>query len=248
MQNDDTLLEKRFSELSSRSISRSCYTYTDFLTMAEQDILLRLKAAPEPNLIGGYPLAERKIACFGNMEICGYEEVPPIVCIKAQPLSQKFADTISHRDVLGSIMSESIRRDVIGDIIIHENCAFIFCIDKIADYIITEFNKIKHTDIKCSIIDSLPDLNISLPEISEIVISSERIDAVVAAVYKLSRGESQKLFEQKKVFVNNRVCENLTYNLNLNDRVSVRGYGKFIYEGIARETKKGKLRALVRIF
>ncbi len=248
MQNEDIILQKRFAELSSRALARGTYTYTDFLTMAEQDILLRLKTDSEPSLIGGYPTAERKIACFGNVILCGYEETPPIICIKAEPLLQKFADNITHRDVLGSLMALSIRRDVIGDIVIHENCAFIFCIDKIADYIIDEFKKIKHTDISCTVIDSVPKFDITLPDRGEIVISSERLDAVVAAVYKLSRGDSQKLFEQKKVFINNKLCESTTNIPSTDDIISVRGYGRFIYEGIIRETKKGKLRAIVRIF
>jgi RNA-binding protein YlmH len=32
------------------------------------------------------------------------------------------------------------------------------------------------------------------------------------------------------------------------DVISVRGFGRFIYDGVERETKKGRLRVLVRLY
>ena len=48
------------------------------------------------------------------------------------------------------------------------------------------------------------------PEVQEkiIVIASERLDAIIAEVYNLSRNESNNLFTAKKVFVNGKLTEN----------------------------------------
>jgi len=248
VQNDDTILQNRFLELASRAASRCFYTYTDFLNTAEQELLFNTKTEICPVLIGGFANAERKIACFGNTKICGYDETPPIICLKAEPIIQKFADQLAHRDFLGALMGLGVRREVLGDIIIHENCGYLFCLERVSEYIITEFKKVRHTDIKCSVVTAPPQDCVTLPEQSQIVIASERLDAVVAAVYKLSRSESQTLFLQKKVYVCNKLCENLTHNPDNGDIISVRTYGRFIYEGIEKETKKGKLRVKVRIF
>lgn len=49
------------------------------------------------------------------------------------------------------------------------------------------------------------------------------------------------LFREKKVFVNGYQMENNSGTLKEQDVVSVRGYGKFICDGISGETKKGNL-------
>ena len=80
-------------------------------------------------------------------------------------------------------------------------------------------------------------------EIEEMTIlsSSERIDGIIAKVYHLSRSQSIELFRGKKIYVNSRLCENNSYQMKDKDVVSVRGYGKFVYNGVNNLTKKGKL-------
>lgn len=81
-----------------------------------------------------------------------------------------------------------------------------------------------------------------------VTVSSERADVVIAALYHLSRAESLALFRAQKVFVNGRICENNSCFLKREDAVSVRGKGKFFYDGADRETKKGKLSVGVFVY
>lgn len=251
MQDDEQLAKKRFVELAHRAYGQQKYTYTEFLTLDEQDLLHRMafdiNAAPF-TLFGGSEDTERKIVQFGSEDLCGYIEEPPIDCISIMPLSQKFADLLTHRDFLGALMALGVRRSVLGDIILHENCGFILCLYSISGFIVREFTQVKRTSVKCEIIDKLPDIAIKKPEITSINVASERLDAVVAAVYKMSRGDSQALFAHGKVFVNSRITENTDYKLNEGSVISVRGFGRFIYEGIVKETKKGRLFVSVRIY
>ena len=87
-------------------------------------------------------------------------------------------------------------------------------------------------------------------EIEEMVVlsASERIDGVIAKVYNMSRSQSIDHFRAKKVYVNSRLCENNSYQLKQQDVVSVRGYGKFVYNGVGYQTKKGKLSVKVGIY
>ena len=60
-------------------------------------------------------------------------------------------------------------------------------------------------------------------------------------MYHLSRGKCIPLFQEKKVFVNGRQYENNSGVIREGDIVSVRGFGKFVYLGVVRETKKGRV-------
>lgn len=244
-------LKNRFSDLARRAFSKRSYAYSEFLTPAEQDTLLGMKfdanSAPF-SLHGGYDGAERRLAQFGNEEFCGYAETPPVDCVAMTPLSQKFADALTHRDFLGALMALGVRRSVLGDILLHENRGYLFCLDAVSGFIVQEFTQVRRTAVRCKIIRGLPEIAVKKPDITSVNVASERLDAVVAAVYKLSRGESRELFRQGKVYVDSRLTEDPDYKLNTDSIISVRGFGRFIYEGIVKETKKGRLFVNVRVY
>ncbi|MBQ3378563.1 MAG: RNA-binding protein [Clostridia bacterium] len=244
MTDDEKLLIKRLTELSLRAYNRNIPTYSGFLTLTEQSALIKTKAASSFTLWGGYPAAERKVACFGEDS----EASAPISLVKIAPSAPKFAEKLTHRDFLGSLMGLGIKREFLGDIVIYENCAFLFCISSIVAYIKETLASVRRTGVFVSDAQSLPDEACKQPEKSLIVVSSERLDAIIAAVYKMSRTQSQKLFAAEKVFANSRLILNTSYEPKTGEIISVRGQGRFIYESVERETKKGRLRCAVRIY
>lgn len=250
MPESDVLLKNRFAELAHRSFSQECYVYSEFLTMAEQDTLIRMtfdKNSAACALKGGYHTAERKIACFGDETVCGYAEEPPLVCLQIAPVALKFADQLNHRDFLGSLLALGIRRSVLGDIVLCEESAYLFCLGSVAGYIREQLTKVKHTAVQC-IATAAPAVETVLPDAVQVIVASERLDAIVAAVYKLSRRESQELLTRGQVFVNSRSTDNYGFSPASGSIISVRGFGRFIYAGVERETKKGRLHVSVRIF
>ncbi len=250
MTESDQHLKNRFLELAHRAFSRECYVYSEFLTTAEQDILCGMafdKSSAPFALKGGYDAAERRLACFGDESLCGYSEDPPIVCIRISPVSEKFADELTHRDFLGSLMGLGFRRAVLGDMILNENSAYLFCLNSVSGYIAEQLAKVRHTAVRCAVAQA-PDIAAAPPEPIPINIASERLDAMIAAVYKLSRDESQQLISQGKVFVDSRLTESLSFSPKAGSVVSVRGFGRFLYEGVERGTRKGRLKASVRVF
>ena len=251
MNQEEELLKKRFRELADQAWRRGSYTFTGFLGLSELSAFYEMEreiAFVPHSVFGGYEEAERAMVRFGSEEAFGYQGDFPIVCLRIRPLQQKFADQLSHRDFLGALMNLGIDRSTLGDIVIRDNEGYLFCTQSIAPFIVENITRIKHTTVLCETVQEPPgERREDLKQIM-IQIPSERIDGVIAKVYHLSRSDSAELFRQKKVFVNGRFCENSSRMLKSEDRVSARGYGKFIYTGQQSISKKGKLNATVLVY
>lgn len=235
--------EKRFEELARRADDRCYTTYTEFLNMEEQSELLSLRLNVPFRLYGGYDGAERCIAAFGyDCESALF----PISYIKIEPSAKKFADKLTHRDFLGSLMGLGLKREVLGDIIIADNTGFLMCLDTVADFIANDLTRVKHTSVKCNAVSALPEGMQSEPQEQEETVASLRIDVLTAAVYNLSRNAVKELFNQRKIFVNSALCENFSFIPKEGDVISVRGKGRFKYGETLGKTKKGRL--IVQLF
>lgn len=241
--NNEDLLKKRFNELSNRAYQKGICTYTNFLNMNEISILKTSYYDTEYKLFGGYENAERCVCCFGDNNVNF-----PITCIEIKPLQQKFADKLSHRDFLGALMNLGIEREMLGDIRIKDNVGYLFCLEKIADYILDNLDRIKHTSVKCSQKLDIPQFLMEQPEDTEIIVSSLRVDVVIAAIFNVSRNMVEQLVNQEKVFINSKQIYKEAIILKENDVVSVRGYGKFVYNKSINETKKHKIVISVKIY
>lgn len=244
------LLEKRFAELANRSWQQNIFTFTGFLSLAEQDALLRAarQARVKVSLEGGAPYAERQMGRLGDPEEMGYEEPFPVACLKIEPLAEKFAENFSHRDFMGAILNLGIERSTVGDIWVDGKKAFVFCTDAIAPFLQENLEQVRHTKVRCIRLEAaegLPERKFAYHEEN---VASLRGDGIVGAVWKLSRSQSQTLFSQKKVFVNELLTENGSRQLKDGDTVSVRGFGKFIFRGEKHTTRKGKLVVGVDVF
>lgn len=244
-------LKKRLVELAEKSYRSSQYVFTNFLNMAEMnafyEIAKEISYVPY-TIFGGAESCERVMIRFGSEEFLGYEEPFSICCIQVEPLMEKFAEPLSHRDFLGAIMNLGIEREIVGDIAVKGKKAYIFCTEKIAPYIAENLVQVKHTSMRCTILEETPDILKPTLEKREVTVASERIDAVLGKLCNLSRSQSVLAFREKKVFVNGKQCENNSYTLKKGDVVTYRGFGKFIYEGIKYETKKGKLCVEVSVY
>ncbi len=251
MPTDDALLQKRFLELAEKSYARGSYTFTNFLGLAEQDIFQRVRrefAHVPCRLFGGCEGCERVIARFGDEDLCGYDQPFPIQCVKAAPLSRKFADKLTHRDVLGALMNLGIDRAQLGDIVVREEAAYLFCTETIAPFLLENLTRAKHTELTCSLSETLPEGSLFTLQPESCLVSSERADGVAAHVYRLSRNEMAERIRAGKLFVNGRRCESGSLVLKPGDVVSLRGEGRFRYGGVERDTKSGKFSVTIELY
>lgn len=248
---DTELLQKRLVELANKAYNSSIFTFTDFLGLAEQSVFNAVKKDIRGvNFVtfGGVEGAERFVIRFGSADELGYELPFPISIIKVEPQSQKYADKLTHRDFLGALLNLGIERDTIGDIVIIDNVGYIFALDNIASYIAESLIKVKRTDVSAKIIDELPDGELYRTEQRIVQISSERLDAVIAKTFNLSREDAQSLFKKRLVFVDGREIDSASYTPKENEKISVRGHGRFIYIGKQSLSKKGKLNVAIDIY
>lgn len=251
MSDELELLKKRFAELYSKADRGGYFTFTDFLGLAEQSTLGELVTKFHPSamtVFGGADGAERVMVRFGNAEEIGYDEPFPIRCVKIEPLSQKFADRLSHRDFLGALMNLGIERCTLGDVIIRDNVGYVFATEEIAKFITGELIKVKRTDVRAIEVADLPHGELYKTEDKRIQIQSERIDAVIAKTYSLSREDAQALIKRSLVFVNGRQINSPSYTPKVDDKISVRGHGRLIYRGFDSTSRKGKLNAIVSVY
>lgn len=214
---------------------------SDFLGMGDISLLSTLHLPVPYTLWGGYEGAERCVALFG-------ETPSPVTCIRIFPKDKKFARELSHRDVLGSVLGLGIDRRLIGDILVFGKEAYMFCLISIAPFIAENLASVGKVTVCCEITDTLPDEALPKPEEKTVVTASLRVDAVICAVYDISRADAKELAEVERVYVNGRIVQPPSFSLKEGDIVSVRGMGRFRYIEEAGETKKGKIRIFVAVY
>ncbi len=243
---DEQQLIKRFSELAEQSYQNSTFYFTDFLSSSDAALVYSVVNEAEISLWGGAEGCERKMIRFGNAEDLGYEIPFPIQILRVEPLLKKFADELNHRDFLGAIMNLGIERDTVGDIVVKDKVAYVFVVERIAEFILENLKQVKHTHMKCQIIEEMPEEVKPHLEAEIVTVSSIRLDAIIAKLYRLSRSQALELFRKKFILLNGRIMENNSGTPDMGDAVAVRGYGKFIFQGIQHETQKGKYAVLVQ--
>ena len=238
----NNVMLRHLLDLCRKSERTGLWQYSAFLSPAEQEDLLQSAEAAGFSffLTGGYESAERKILAAGCEEEQGRPDVP-IAVIAVKPKSEKFSEELTHRDYLGAILGLGIERGLIGDIIVREKKAWFFCLSQAAEMIASSLTQVRRTAVAATVTGpDVPELQpVYLP--LRLNVASERLDAVTAAFAGLSRGQAEKLFHAEKVFVNGRMTADRSAWLKEGDVLSVRGFGKAVYDGIEHETKKNRL-------
>ena len=107
-------IKKRLAELQNRGTFGGYTVYTDFLGLEEQSLLAEVTGPQSVPAYGGFDGAERVMAAFGPApEPADY----PITCLHIAPKQEKFAEELTHRDYLGTLMGLGLERRVLGDIL-----------------------------------------------------------------------------------------------------------------------------------
>ena len=241
-------LRKRFLELQQQSIQDSCYCFTDFLAPLDIDTAYGVCDPRYLDAWGGIETAERRMLRFGNPDELGYEIPYPIVCMKLSPTSPRFSEGLGHRDYLGALMHLGIQRAVLGDIICHETSAYVFVVERMAQFIEENLFRVRHTDISCTRLDELPRSAAPKLKPMTIQVSSLRLDGIIARVFHLSRSEAKASFDRQEVFCNGRVAANPAAEPKEDDIISLRHHGKCVYRGIERTTRKGRASVSIELY
>lgn len=189
---------------------------------------------------GAFFQGERRIIIFeGEYPV----ELPvKFMCIKNL---SKFRELV-HKDYLGAIMSLGIKREKMGDLVVKENCCYFPVFEDIARIIESELKSVGNNPIEITYVEELLE-EANFEEII-IVVSSQRLDSVVGALTKNSREEAVKQIERGEVLVNYSEEKEKNSKLKEEDIISIRKYGKYKLDSFVGNTKKDKLRILIKKF
>ena len=236
---DDKNFMSQMCDKADRAQKTGKPVYTKFFAPREQNMISeRLSRFCDIKSYGGYPDSERNMMCFFDRENLWEEFDFPLTVLKIMPTNKK---EYSHRDYLGAILSLGIKRELIGDIVINESTAYVFCHNEISDYIMFNLEKIANARVVITVCDVT---EISVPQRSykqkDDTISSLRLDCVISAALNMSRGNSLDVVKRGLVCHNYEQASSPSVVVKSGDIISVRGFGKFEVYTDGNLTKKGR--------
>ncbi|MCD7904417.1 MAG: YlmH/Sll1252 family protein [Clostridiales bacterium] len=153
-----------------------------------------------------------------------------------------FSKKLAHRDFLGSVLGLGIERSKIGDIVLNEGSALVFCDEQVAEYVASSLEQVGHTKVKAEITEDA-SAYIATDEVKETVktVASERADAVLSSAFNISRGAASEAIKSGKVFANWVPAESGSKKLSEGDVITLRGKGRVKLLEFMGSTKKDKL-------
>ncbi len=193
------------------------------------------------------PLFSPEREAFFHEEILSYggEEVHGITSVTVRGSGYR---TLGHRDYLGSLLALGIDRSSVGDIVTDgEYSARIFLFSKIASLAVSELDRVGSDRV--TVVRETPPFGfVSARRTEEVVVvaASMRLDALLGAVFPMSRSDAKELVERGLSEVNYLTEDRPERTLAAGDVVSARGYGKFEVKGTDGATRSGRVRAVVR--
>ena len=231
--------EKRLRELALRASHACAPTYTRFL---EPPMEIACRAAAnfagcEVAFEGGYEGAERRMAGFyaGGAEALSF----PIRRLRVD-WNARYG-SIGHRDILGALMGLGIERETLGDIAMLKEGALLFVHEDIADYVAANLESCGRVKVRVSPCGE----EVAPPEPEGTLlyhtVPSQRLDAVLAAAYDLSRQKAQEMIRAELVKVDHAVETRADARLEAGSLVSARGLGRFCLREVTGLTRKGRV-------
>lgn len=248
---DNLLKEYEFAKIMDKvdqAVHKNKCTHTDFYT--ENEIAEIKKVLVKENI--------------SNYEIVGVVEEPAreIIVFYPQKFTKEIVDkfihntlkilrislpkelSYSHSEYLGGIMKTGIKREKLGDIIVVDNAADVIILDEVSKYLmdnlgsLTRFNK-AHIGIY--------DINYVFQKKVEfedvlVNVASNRLDNIVGELAHVSRGKAEEIINEGRVFINNVNEFKDSKKIIINDIITIRGKGKFIFEEEIGKTKSDRLK------
>ena len=237
-ENADRILTAHVQDMVKRGAWRS---FTAFLDMRQYTMLKAGLHEGAYRFFGGYPDAQRGILCIHPMDAAPEDSEYPITCLTFT-FPEQF--TLSHRDVLGSLMAQQVQRDTVGDILVSPGKIQCF-VTGAAVSVGLALTKIGRVGVKVT--DTQPFADDYQQETQEIsnTVSTPRLDAMLRTALNKGRSQCLELIRAGLVTLNYQEWTVPDKLLSAGDVFSVRGYGKFSVKEIGEQTRKGRLHVTI---
>lgn len=239
----------RCIELSERVIERYSVEVTSFLNPHQVTILR--------NVAASYPLQvfvssdDRKMEYAKVIVAPDYYQLDPSdfdLSLLEITYSSKFHQ-LTHSQVLGTIVHQlGVNRKSFGDILMGDGRIQVFVEQRFALYFMDHVQKISRVPVKIKEVPLSQQLILEEESQSrDILVSSYRLDKVIAAGFKISRSQASQLVSSGLVKVNYATTTNGSGFVALNDLVSVRRFGRLKIVSENGISKSGKYKVTVEI-
>lgn len=248
MTDEERFLSAHISDLAALVRKTGVPRFSRFLN--ERERLIAQNAArtqkAEPLFFGGSDSAARTVCGFFGGTYA--EEMPQedklgLFPVRAVTFSFRSCDKLTHRDFLGAILNMGLERSVLGDILVAEAHAIVFCLET-AEELICGLTKIGKVGVRSErgITRELPKAKF---ETLDRTVSSLRLDRLVGACANISGDRSATLIRSGQVSADFSVCLNVSCIIKESTVISIRGYGRFRLAKVTGETKKGKIHVII---
>ena len=242
---EDKVLLSKADDVVFLSSTRKTPCFMGFLNEREAYIIKDYLSWSDTNITfyGGYDNASRTVLCSSPDDV-NNDDFP----IRPVYFIYRSCDVLSHRDFLGALINLGIERSSLGDIIVNDGCAVVFVKSDIYNYVVSQVSKIGRVGVK--IVETKPK-NLEIKQDFQdlqLLVSSMRLDVIVAAITNLSRQRTSEMILSGKVFCNYLQNQNVSHKVIDNDVISIRGYGKYIVEGQIGLSKKNRIKLSIKHF
>lgn len=195
-------------------------------------------------IYGGRENADRNILIFFP-EKFSKEMIEKNYCKILEVIRIKLPNNINyeHREFLSGIMKLGIKREKFGDILVTDTGADIISLVEVSKYLkdgLQDLTRFRKSVITLENINNIEKIENEFENFN-IIVSSFRLDNFVSELAKCSRTIANEMIEEGRVFINSINEFKSSKKIEINDIITIRGKGKFIFEGIEKETKSGRL-------
>ena len=241
-------LTSRIQEAAEMAVAYQTTSYLDFyeptLQMLTEREIARYPGS-ECAFFGGHEYCERKMLCIFPQSQEPTDTEFPIDCIQIKDTS----GTLTHQDVLGALMNVGIEREKTGDININNEMIQFFVSAPLGKFIEMQLNRIGRFSVAPKKA-SLNEIIVFEPNFidMDIIVPSMRADAVIHAVFRISRSEASALIKAEKVKVNHKAINKPAVSLKEGDVLSVRSKGRIIIDAAREKKKKGNIKLRIKKF
>ena len=222
---EEKILQSRFQDAINVSRFKNQMNFLGFFDLRQQEILKSVAASARFfswQLYGGFQEAERKVAGFFPDYVEIDEQLPSLFPL--EPLTARFReqDKLSHRDFLGSLMGLRISREMIGDILVGNGFAVFFVLNQAVPPILNEMKKVGRVGV--SISRGAQELEAVRPVLVSLfgTVHSQRLDAVISFLTRLSRDKAQELIHHELVKVDGQIRTDVAGRVEEKSQISIR--------------------------
>jgi RNA-binding protein YlmH len=239
---EDRLLLARVWDKYEQTERRSIPSATVFLSPREQRLAQAMLNAAGIRtgyvFDGGCGEAERKILVF----LPAWMEEPAgdeLVFLRAAFHGE---ESLTHRDILGSLMGLGVTRERVGDILVSPHSADIVAAPSLRDFFLREWTQAGRVKLTVTEIGR-EELRLPQAQVKVIrdTVPSLRLDAVAAAAFSMSRGRAAELIAAGKVNLDHVPCLKGDKPVAEGAVLTARGFGKAKLTQVGGLSKKGRV-------